>query len=94
MWFLLYFLVGRYLLFRSVRFNSGYDERPFLDKNLTDINVIKEYYRKMQLLKYLQNAGTNEEDKINTIYDLQMFDFLNSNCIKQPNISRGLVSDF
>ena len=95
MWFLLYFLVGRYLLFNSVKLNTGNDERPLL-KNCSsvDITVIKEYHRKIKLLHYLQNSRVSEEDKINTINTLQMFDNLNPNCIKPANITIGLNSDF
>jgi len=68
---------------------SGIDERP-INESSTDINTIKVYHEKMQLLKLLQSPEMNDEEKVKIIYNSRLLDDLNPNSIKPPNFTKGL----
>ena len=68
---------------------SGIDQRP-INESSTDINTIKVYHEKMQLLQLLQSSEINHEEKVKIINNSHLLDELNPNRIKPPNFTKGL----
>lgn len=69
---------------------SGLDERQMDNKSDVDINTIRGYFFKSDLLKLLESDVLEENQKLSMIYNLAFFDDLNPNVIKAPNFSKGL----
>jgi len=101
MFICLFFLVGIILFSKNKSKNniskimvenkySGLDERPTNNKSEVDINIIKGYIFKSDILKLLESDLLDENQKLSMIYNLAFFDDLNPNVIKAPNFSKGL----
>lgn len=74
------------------RINHGIDMRY---KNHTDFDInlnlkLKDYFRKMQILKTLENSNISELDKITIINDNDIFNYNYSSNIN----AGGLMNDF
>ena len=74
------------------RINHGIDMRY---KNYTDFDInlnlkLKNYFRKMQILKTLENSNISELDKIKIINDNDIFNYNYSSNIN----AGGLMNDF
>jgi hypothetical protein len=69
---------------------SGYDYRPFDNKSEVDINVIRNYFFKKDLLHLLQSDSINYNQKILMIYKVALFDDINPYVISAPNLTKGL----
>ena len=68
---------------------SGMDQRP-INESCVDIDTIKLYHEKMQLLKLLQSSEINNVEKVKIINNSHLLDELNPNSIKPPNFTKGL----
>lgn len=66
--------------------SSGNDERQNIF-NETSISIIKMNYEKMNLLKYLENNNISQQNKLDKIFNSNIFD-LDSSLI--PNITKGI----
>jgi len=68
--------------------SSGNDERQNIF-NETSISIIKMNYEKMNLLKYLENNNISQQNKLDKIFNYNIFDLdLDSSLI--PNITKGI----
>ena len=68
--------------------SSGNDERQNIF-NETSISIIKMNYEKMNLLKYLENNNISQQNKLDKIFNSNIFDLdLDSSLI--PNITKGI----
>ena len=69
--------------------NNGENEPPII-KNEIDIEIIKDFQIKYKLLKNLQNDSICSKKKIYLIHNSGLFNDLNDNKLKAPNLCKGL----
>jgi hypothetical protein len=67
----------------------GYDERP-INETIINIYEFKKNYEKIKLLEKLRSPHIIQENKVKLIYESGLFDELDVNRIKVPNVSKGL----
>jgi len=69
--------------------NNGENETPLI-KNETDIQVIQKFQIKYKILKNLQDDKICSNKKIDLIHNSGIFNNLNDNKLKAPNLCKGL----
>lgn len=85
--FIAYNVLKIYDYSTSIKRIKGNDERT-IDNSETDIKLIKEYFKKYDLINLLERSDIGTNRKIELIKESDFFDDINK--ITQPNLSKGL----